>query len=306
MKCAERVARVNLEMGGKDAFIVCADVADELEVAAQGGAWAAFLNAGQVCTSAERFYVHRRRLRRVPPGLRRPHARRSSSATRWTRPPTSGRWSPPSSAARSPPRSRRRWTPAPSSSSAAATPGASAATSSPPPSSPAPRPTPRSCARRPSAPSRRSSRSARSTRRSSSPTRPAYGLGANVYTRDLANTVRCLREIKAGTVWFNDPLTDNDAGPFGGFKQSGPRPRARPRGPRGLPGDQARPHRDRDRAKDWWYPYAEGGEGPAGGRRRLSGSNPRGVRGGRTVAGGRTAPLRTGRLREPPGSSLRA
>jgi betaine-aldehyde dehydrogenase len=26
-------------------------------VAAKGGAWAAFLNAGQVCTSAERFYV---------------------------------------------------------------------------------------------------------------------------------------------------------------------------------------------------------------------------------------------------------
>ena len=29
------------------------------EVAAKGGAWAAYLNAGQVCTSAERFYVAR-------------------------------------------------------------------------------------------------------------------------------------------------------------------------------------------------------------------------------------------------------
>jgi acyl-CoA reductase-like NAD-dependent aldehyde dehydrogenase len=56
-KCAERVARINLEMGGKDPFIVCADVADQVGVAARGGAWAAFLNAGQVCTSAERFYV---------------------------------------------------------------------------------------------------------------------------------------------------------------------------------------------------------------------------------------------------------
>ena len=56
-RCAERVARVNLEMGGKDPFIVCADVAGRIEVAAKGGAWAAFLNAGQVCTSAERFYV---------------------------------------------------------------------------------------------------------------------------------------------------------------------------------------------------------------------------------------------------------
>src|SRR5207342_1785399 len=55
--CAERTARVNLEMGGKDPFIVCADVADKLEIAAKGGAWAAFLNAGQACTSAERFYV---------------------------------------------------------------------------------------------------------------------------------------------------------------------------------------------------------------------------------------------------------
>ena len=57
--CAERVARVNLEMGGKDPFIVCADVAADVEVAARGGAWAAYLNAGQVCTSAERFYVAR-------------------------------------------------------------------------------------------------------------------------------------------------------------------------------------------------------------------------------------------------------
>ena len=46
-------------MGGKDPFIVCADVADQVEVAAKGGAWAAYLNAGQVCTSAERFYVAR-------------------------------------------------------------------------------------------------------------------------------------------------------------------------------------------------------------------------------------------------------
>src|SRR4029453_7813824 len=57
--CATRVARMNLEMGGKDPFIVCADVARDLQVAARGGAGAAYLNAGQVCTSAERFYVAR-------------------------------------------------------------------------------------------------------------------------------------------------------------------------------------------------------------------------------------------------------
>jgi hypothetical protein len=36
---------VNLELGGKDPFIVCADVAGEIQVAARGGAWAALLNA---------------------------------------------------------------------------------------------------------------------------------------------------------------------------------------------------------------------------------------------------------------------
>ena len=58
-----------------------------------------------------------------------------------------------------------------------------------------------------------------------------------------------MREIKAGTVWFNDPLTDNDAGPVRGLQAVGARPRARPRGPRGLPGDEARPHRVRGRAE---------------------------------------------------------
>src|SRR3954463_7544284 len=53
-RAAERVARVNLELGGKDPFIVCPDVADAIAIAAKGGAWAAYLNAGQVCTSAER------------------------------------------------------------------------------------------------------------------------------------------------------------------------------------------------------------------------------------------------------------
>ncbi len=43
----------------------------------------------------------------------------------------------------------------------------------------------------------------------------------HVYTRDLETVVRCMREIKAGTVWFNDPLTDNDAGPFGGSSSRG-------------------------------------------------------------------------------------
>src|SRR3712207_3311456 len=54
---AERLIPANLELGGKDPFIICDDV--DVEIAAQGAVWAACLNAGQVCTSSERFYVMR-------------------------------------------------------------------------------------------------------------------------------------------------------------------------------------------------------------------------------------------------------
>jgi acyl-CoA reductase-like NAD-dependent aldehyde dehydrogenase len=82
-----------------------------------------------------------------------------------------------------------------------------------------------------------------------------YGLGCNVYTRDLKTVVRCMREIKAGTVWFNDPLTDNDAGPFGGMKQSG---LGRELGEEGLEAFQETKHvhiETEIAPKEWWYPY---------------------------------------------------
>src|SRR6058998_2729316 len=52
---APHLKKLNLELGGNDPFIVCDDV--DLDVAARGAVWAAFLNMGQVCTSGERFYV---------------------------------------------------------------------------------------------------------------------------------------------------------------------------------------------------------------------------------------------------------
>src|SRR2546425_5538754 len=52
---AERVKKVNLELGGNDPFIVCDDA--DVDVAVRGAVWAAYLNMGQVCTSGERFYV---------------------------------------------------------------------------------------------------------------------------------------------------------------------------------------------------------------------------------------------------------
>ena len=48
-----------------------------------------------------------------------------------------------------------------------------------------------------------------------------YGLGSTVFTADLNEGIRAVNEIVAGMVWVNSPLLDNDAGPFGGRKFSG-------------------------------------------------------------------------------------
>ena len=79
----------------------------------------------------------------------------------------------------------------------------------------------RSCARKCSGRLRRSRSSRMPTRRSRSPPRSEYGLGANIYTQNLTWAMRAMQEIKAGTFWINDPLTDNDAAPFGGMRKSG-------------------------------------------------------------------------------------
>ena len=256
--CAQRVARVNLEMGGKDPFIVCADVADAVQVAAQGGVWAAYLNAGQVCTSAERFYVdaavyddflqafvdHTQTLRvgdpldsntDIGPMISSPQRARATSQVE-----------------------------------AAVAAGAELVVGSgnagrdrghffaPAVITGAPVETDllREETFGPVAPIVRV-KSLDEAIELANGTR--FGLGANVYTRDMPTVIRCMREIKAGTVWFNDPLTDNDAGPFGGFKQSG---LGRELGQEGLEAFQETKHvhiESQIAPKEWWYPYGGGG-----------------------------------------------
>jgi acyl-CoA reductase-like NAD-dependent aldehyde dehydrogenase len=254
--CAERVARVNLEMGGKDAFIVCADVADELEVAARGGVWAAYLNAGQVCTSAERFYVdtavydeylerfveHTREIKLGDPFDPATDIGPMISATQRDKVAAQveaavaagaevltggdaggnerGHFFSPAVVVGAPPEADllREETFGPVAPLVAV-----------------------------------GSLDEAIELANGTP----FGLGANVYTRDLRNMQRCLRELKAGTVWFNDPLTDNDAGPFGGFKQSG---LGRELGREGLEAFQETKHvhiETEIERKEWWYPYSE-------------------------------------------------
>lgn len=52
---AKKPIPVELELGGKDAMIVCADA--NLKRAARGAIWGALINGGQMCTSVERLFV---------------------------------------------------------------------------------------------------------------------------------------------------------------------------------------------------------------------------------------------------------
>ncbi|HEX3848492.1 MAG TPA: aldehyde dehydrogenase family protein [Steroidobacteraceae bacterium] len=97
--------------------------------------------------------------------------------------------------------------------------------------------------------------------------RSRYALGATIYTTNLDESMRAVNEIEAGMVWVNAPLLDNDAGPFGGRKQSG---MGRQLGAEGLDtfrhtklamiDHAAKPH------DFWWFPYSDA-EAFTGGRR---------------------------------------
>ena len=253
--CAARNARANLEMGGKDPFIVCSDIGPEaLEIAARGGAWAAYLNAGQVCTSSERFYVvedvyddyvaafvsHTESLvlgdpldakTDIGPMVSGPQKKKAADQVDAAVEAgaelltgggnggfTTGHFYEPTVL-----------TGVPS--------GADLLTEE---------------TFGPVAPIVPVDSVDQAIERANS---LDFGLGANVYTRDLKTAIKCLKGIRAGSVWINDPLTDNDAGPFGGFKNSGI---GRELGTEGLDAFREAKHVHMEseiEVKEWWYPY---------------------------------------------------
>jgi betaine-aldehyde dehydrogenase len=88
--------------------------------------------------------------------------------------------------------------------------------------------------------------------------RSQLGLGANIYTEDLAEAFRAVNEIESGIVWVNTPLNDNDAVPFGGRKFTGS---GRELGPEGL--DQFRRSKmvmiaPTAQPDPEWFPYPDG------------------------------------------------
>ena len=82
-----------------------------------------------------------------------------------------------------------------------------------------------------------------------------YGLGAVLLSEDPKKIKTFFEDVKAGTIWINDPLTDNYAGPFGGMKYSGG---ARELGIEGLDEFRETKHVHWDfhlEDKSYWYPY---------------------------------------------------
>jgi len=252
---ADRMKKLHLELGGSDAVIVCADT--DLEAAARAVAWAAFLNAGQICTSAERIYVEQGVLDGfterfagltgklvVGPGIeettevtpligraeRDGVERKVQEAVREGAAVAAG--------GRRPPHLPRGWFY---------------------------EPTVLVNMKHgmgllneeifgPVAPVIAFSGFDEALRLAND---SPYGLGATLFSNDPRRVRRFYEEIQVGNVWINDPLVDNPAGPFGGMKMSG---LGRELGDEGLEEFLQTKHVHWDmeaRPKPWWFPLSK-------------------------------------------------
>jgi acyl-CoA reductase-like NAD-dependent aldehyde dehydrogenase len=253
---ADRLIKLNLELNGKDPFIICDDV--DIEIAAQGAVWAACLNAGQVCTSSERFYV----MQNVADDF--VEASKSFVESLNIGDPMQETTDiGPMINAKSREKVERHV-------GEAVEKGAKLVTGGE-------RLYERGFFYRPTILTGVEQSMTVMRDETFGPVIPVvevgsldeaieqanslpYGLGANVYTQDFEKMLKCMREIRAGTVWINDPLTDNDAAPFGGQKGSGI---GRELGREGLEAFQESKHVHIDpkvEKKEWWYPYGPGEE----------------------------------------------
>jgi acyl-CoA reductase-like NAD-dependent aldehyde dehydrogenase len=252
---ADTLKKVNLETSGIDPFIVCEDV--DLDIAARAAVWARYLNAGQVCTSAKRFYV--------VDAIADPFVERFAALSREIvvgDPRRAETDMGPLISAKALARVRQ-------SVERAAGEGARMVAGGGRPQG-----LTRGHFLEPTVLDR--------VRHGASLTREEvfgpvaaivrvrdvdeaialandsdYGLGANLYTNNLRYVMKAMEEIKAGTFWVNDPLTDNEAGPFGGMRQSGI---GRELGEEGLDAFREPKHVHIDyiqERKSYWFPYAD-------------------------------------------------
>jgi betaine-aldehyde dehydrogenase len=250
---AQQLKKVHLELGGNDPFIVCDDV--DVDIAVAGAAWTAFLNAGQVCTSAERFYVLEpiakkfiegmvetsKKLRlgnpmgpdvdmgplvrevqrqKVEAKVNRAKQQGAKILSGGKRPSqfTKGYFYEPTVITEVTPEMELM----------------------------------RSETFGPVAPIQVVKDITEAIELANN---SEYGLGASILTNDLEKALTAAENIKAGTFWINDPLTDNDAAPFGGMRASGG---GRELGIEGLDEFREPKHVLIDykiERKKYWFPY---------------------------------------------------
>jgi acyl-CoA reductase-like NAD-dependent aldehyde dehydrogenase len=251
--CAHQLKKCHLELGGNDPFIV--DDGVDLDVAAKGAAWACFLNMGQVCTSAERFFVVGKvfdefvdRFCAYTKGLRIGDPMGPDvdlgpmiSAVQREKVETKVAESMKAGAkvlvgGKRPERFERGYFYEPTALVNVTTAMALMREETFGPVAPLVR-----C---------RDIDEAIALADASE-----FGLGASIYTNNLEHAMKAMEQIHAGTFWINDPLTDNDAGPFGGMRRSGI---GRELGGEGLEDFRDSKHVHMDYvigAKSYWYPY---------------------------------------------------
>lgn len=250
-EAGRQLKKVNLELGGVDPFIVFADA--DLDVAVPGVAWARLLNAGQVCTSSKRIYLVReiadeftRRLVEHVKKLRvgDPMAPDTDIGPLITRQALEKVEAQVGKAVGEGARVLLGGKPLPGKGNFYA-------------------PTILAGVKHGSLPTTEEifgpvisltvAEDADEAIRLADDSR--YGLGACVYTRSLELAMRAMEGVRAGTFWVNDPLTDNDAAPFGGARWSGI---GRELGEEGLDAFREPKHVHIDwvmEPKSFWYPY---------------------------------------------------
>ncbi|HEV8130876.1 MAG TPA: aldehyde dehydrogenase family protein [Acidobacteriota bacterium] len=253
--CASKIKKAHLELGGNDPFIVCSDA--DLEIATRAACWAAYLNSGQVCTGAKRFYVFEDiadtftdRVVKLTKSLKLGDGmdpktdigpiinlhqledidtRVHSAVARGAKILCGGRRSP---------KFKKGFFYEPTVMVDITQEMRLVRTET----------------FGPIFPIMRVSGIEEAIRLAND---SAYGLGANIYTNNMEWAMKAMDGITAGTFWINDPLTDNDAGPFGGMRQTG---HCRELGEEGLDEFRETKHVHLDykqEIKPYWFPYAK-------------------------------------------------